>query len=170
MRTFDFTVQANRSWPAALVTCLYLGVVAVLCVSQWRFIEPLLFNGHRIVGASVITLTAAPLLFVLGLLDSQRTVLIGRDVLAVFKGRHEIERMALSDIGRVHVTKLARCLEIYDRVGTLRVSLNCAGLSNPSDEVLDALLQALPGRETRTEGRVQELRWMDRSAEFRAIY
>ncbi|MDO5082871.1 hypothetical protein EII34_09700 [Arachnia propionica] len=170
MRTFDFTVQASKKWPAALVTFLYLGIVTAFVVSQWHLVQPLVLNEHRIVGAGAIALTAAPLLLLLGLLDSHRTVLIGRGDLVLFSGRHEIDRIALHEIGRVRVTKLARCLEISDRAGNLRIRLNCAGLSNPSDQVLDTLLRTMPGHETRTEGRVQELRWMDRSAEFRAVH
>ncbi|MDO5068290.1 MAG: hypothetical protein Q4D96_13515 [Propionibacteriaceae bacterium] len=170
MRTFDFTVQANKRWPAALVTLTYLGIVTMFVASQWNLIQPLLFNGNRVMGATLIALAAAPLLLLLSFLDSQRTVLIGSGNLVVFSGRHEIARIALSEIGQVRVTKLARCMEICDRSGNLRVCLNCAGLSNPSDEVLDALLTTLHGHETRTEGRVQELRWMDRSANFHPVY
>ncbi|RRD50752.1 hypothetical protein [Arachnia propionica] len=166
MRTFEFTVQATKKWPAVLIASAYLSVLVTLIASNRDFFHTVALQGNRVVNAAGIVVMLLPAFMLIAFLDSQRTVQINQEDLVVRTPKEEVARIALADIGTVRVTALSRCLEICDRAGNVRIRLNCHGLTNPSDAVLDELLHALPGRETRKEGRVQELRWTDRSVEF----
>lgn len=166
MQTWAFRLVSSHKVIVALVVIAYIAALAAVSAMFWNAIGPWLLNGNPLASALTIVAALLPMFALVILLDSHRTLALTDEAIVVSDRRGEISRLSLDDVGSADVAGLSRHLEIRDRAKHVWVSFTCAGITNPSDKVLDALLRKVPGTETRTEGSVERLTWTDRHVEF----